>query len=112
MASVTPFHYTGILTELSLALQHALQANDWKEGAGPAAEHPVAVRQQSERGNLDVALAHTRNALIALAQREENVAIDVRLGEREVQEAKAPEIAQAIQQADESHLPPDLQPDA
>lgn len=107
-ASVTPFHYAGILTELTQALQHALQAHDWKEGVGPAGEAQPEVRQQQEIGNLRAALARVRGAYLAMERREHDVHLDVALHEQRTLEEQAPKIARVLTDADESHLPPGL----
>lgn len=106
--SVTPFHYPGILTELTQALQHVLQAQDWKEALGPARDHSEATRQQQEVGNLRMALARVRGVYLALESREQEVHLDVALHEQASIAASAPEIARALEQADGSALPPEL----
>lgn len=106
--STTPYHYGGVLTEISQALTHVVQASDWLEGAGPAREHPLTVRQAAERGNLRAALAHLRNAYQALLARETGVALDVSLAESVALAESAPTIAAALATREAAPLPEDL----
>lgn len=105
---VTPFHYAGIIAELSEGLKHVLQAQDWKERPDASASPHDAL--MAERGNLIVALSHVRNAFAAIDGRHADLHGILRMAEAATMERVAPAIARAIL-ADPPLSPPAV-PDA
>lgn len=101
-----PFHYSGIVAELSETMKHVFQAQDWKERPPVESDLDAAARQ--ERGNLLAALTHLRNAFTAIEDRHADLHYALRMKESAIMEERAPEIARAIRDADVTALPPAL----
>lgn len=106
-----PFHYVPILKELSEAQHAVLAAGDWREGVA-APDVPADDRDRLELTCVEAALSRLRGAFQALDQRRQAMQTDVRLREHATMAREAPRIAQEMQAADASHLPPELRPDA
>lgn len=77
MADSAPFHYSGLIVELSEALKHVLQAQDWLER--PPHDTADDDARRSERGNLDVALTHLRNAFQGIDARHADLHFRLRM---------------------------------
>ena len=104
----TIFHYAGILTELSQALQNVHDASDWHEATGDAKTFDEQSRLSNERGNIRAAMGRLLGAYRSLKGRLDDVLIDLIPVEHQQQTAQATKIARVITETDESHLPDDL----
>jgi hypothetical protein len=108
VGSGTPFHYAGVLTELSQGLQHVHQASDWHEGLGETREQPRDVRVRNERGNLRAAIARLQGAYLALQRHADTLTLEIQPEEDRTLAEQAPQIARTLTEASDAHLPPDL----
>lgn len=98
-----PFHYSGIVVELSEAMKHCLQAQDWLERPPLGVSSDDAKRQ--ERGNLIAALTHLRNAFTAIDGRYADVHYVLRVKEHKLM-AAADEFAEGLPETTVTPLPP------
>lgn len=92
MAVRDAFHYGNACTELSQGMQRVLQASDWHEGIGEARAATVLQCVQQERGNLQLAQAHLRSALMAVITRLEDLTVMAGMTEKELMAHYAPEM--------------------
>lgn len=105
MASdAVPFTYTGIIRELSYAMESVLWAQNHKEGLSALTQEE---RESRELANVRVAYGRVKGAFQALMERERDMATEIALRERS-SILSLSELERIRATADQSRLPPEL----